>query len=110
MLHSHIWIITDNLNNLIKATQILVIFLSFGINTEYGTFTVTNVNHLMLAVKEETFHVLLCPRTTESVLSVSGLLILPNISSSVIVCLGSVLLSSCDRETVVRSLSGWWFI
>jgi len=37
----------------------LVVFLSFGTNTEYGMFTVTNVNQLMLAVKEEMFHVLL---------------------------------------------------
>ena len=71
MLHSQIWIITDTLNNLIGATQSLFVFLSFGISTEYGTFTVTNVNHLMLSVKEEMFQVLLCPRMAENVLSVS---------------------------------------
>ena len=71
MLHIHICIITDTLKNLIGATQNLVIFLSFGINTECGTFTVTNVNPVMLSVKEEMFHVLLCPRMAENVMSVS---------------------------------------
>jgi hypothetical protein len=51
MLHSHIWIITDTLNTLISVTQNCVVFLSFGISTEYITLTVTNVDHLMLAVK-----------------------------------------------------------
>ena len=61
MLHSHtcIWISTETLKNLISATQNFVVFLSFGINTECGTFTVTDVNQLMLAVKEEMRHVLL---------------------------------------------------
>ena len=71
MLHSHICISTDTLNNLISAKQNLVVFQSFGISTEYVTLTVTNVNHLMLAVKEEMFHVLIWPRVVETVLLVS---------------------------------------
>jgi len=70
MLHSQIWIITGTLNNLIIATQSFFVFLSFGINTEYGTFTVINVNHLTLTVTEEIFHVLLRPRVAENVLLV----------------------------------------
>jgi hypothetical protein len=56
MLHSHIWVNRDTLNNLIVATLTLVFFSSFDIITEYVSFVITNVSHLVLAVKEEIFH------------------------------------------------------